>query len=74
MRLLIETSNRVDSGEELNFSFLQVGEEEAATKFLGLLDDKLKQAGAKHDIVDTKTIKQMEDRPLSEFLLEAVQD
>lgn len=51
-----------------------MGTDEAATKFLKILDDDLGRAGAKFDIVDTMTMNDMEDLTLKEVLLSAVND
>jgi hypothetical protein len=74
MRLIIEASRRLDRDEELAISFIQVGEDSEATKFLKILDDELQSAGAKFDIVDTVTLEDMEDLSLSEVLLNAIVD
>lgn len=74
MRVIIETSRRMDKDEELAITFIQVGTDQQATKFLKVLDDELQGAGAKFDIVDTVTIDDMEDMTLTEVLLNAIVD
>jgi uncharacterized protein with von Willebrand factor type A (vWA) domain len=74
MKAIIETSRRMDRDEELAISFIQVGTDGDATKFLKILDDELQSAGAKFDIVDTVTIDDMEDMTLTEVLLNAITD
>ncbi len=74
MRLIIETSRRLDRDEELAISFIQVGNDEQASQFLKALDDDLTKAGAKFDIVDTVTMEDMEDLTLREVLLNAIVD
>ena len=74
MRVIIEASRRMDKDEELAITFIQVGSDPEATKFLKVLDDELQSAGAKFDIVDTVTIEDMEDMTLSEVLLNAIVD
>jgi hypothetical protein len=74
MRAIIEASRRMDRDEELAISFIQVGTDSQATKFLKVLDDELQGAGAKFDIVDTVTIDDMEDMTLTEVLLNAITD
>jgi hypothetical protein len=64
----------MDRDEELAISFIQVGADPDATKFLKVLDDELQSAGAKFDIVDTLTIDDMEDMTLTEVLLNAITD
>jgi hypothetical protein len=64
----------MDRDEELAISFVQVGTDAQATKFLKVLDDELQSAGAKFDIVDTITMDDMEDMTLTEVLLNAITD
>jgi uncharacterized protein with von Willebrand factor type A (vWA) domain len=74
MRVIIEASRRMDRDEELGISFIQVGTDQQATRFLKILDDELQSAGAKFDICDTITMDDMEDLSLSEVLLNAIND
>ncbi|HIK03909.1 MAG TPA: VWA domain-containing protein [Trichormus sp. M33_DOE_039] len=74
MKVIIEASRRLDKDEELAISFIQVGKDAQATRFLKVLDDELQSAGAKFDICDTITMEDMEDLSLSEVLLNAITD
>lgn len=74
MKVIIEASRQMDRDEELAISFIQVGSDAQATKFLKILDDELQGVGAKFDIVDTVTIDDMEDMTLTEVLLNAIVD
>ncbi|HEY9800993.1 MAG TPA: VWA domain-containing protein [Leptolyngbyaceae cyanobacterium] len=74
MKVIIEVSRRLDKDEELAISFIQVGTDPQATRFLKALDDDLQGAGAKFDICDTITMEDMEDLSLSEVLLNAIND
>ncbi len=74
MQVILDASQKLDRDEELAISFIQVGMDEAATKFLKILDDDLGRAGAKFDIVDTITMHDMEDLTLKEVLLGAIND
>jgi uncharacterized protein with von Willebrand factor type A (vWA) domain len=74
MKVIIEASRRMERDEELAISFVQIGTDAQATKFLKILDDELQGAGAKFDIVDTVTIDDMEDMTLTEVLLNAIVD
>jgi hypothetical protein len=74
MKVIIEASRRIDRDEELAISFIQVGKDAQATRFLKVLDDELQSAGAKFDICDTITMDDMEDLSLSEVLLNAITD
>ncbi|MBD2188510.1 vWA domain-containing protein [Pseudanabaena mucicola] len=72
--VIIETTKRMDSDEELGLSFIQVGSDSGATDFLKALDDRLMSIGANFDIVDTVTISDMEDMTIAEVLLSAISD
>jgi uncharacterized protein with von Willebrand factor type A (vWA) domain len=74
MRVIIEASRRMERDEELAISFIQVGTDQQATRFLKVLDDELQSAGAKFDICDTITMDEMEDMSLSEVLMNAIND
>lgn len=74
MKVIIEASRRMERDEELAISFIQVGSDQQASRFLKVLDDELQGAGAKFDICDTLTMEQMEDFSLSEVLLNAIID
>ena len=74
MRVIIEASQQLDRDEELGISLIQVGKNKEATQYLKALDDRLKSAGAKFDIVDTITIDDIEGIPLAEVLLKAITD
>ncbi len=74
MKVIIEASRRMERDEELAISFIQVGKDAQATRFLKVLDDELEGAGAKFDICDTITMEDMEDLSLSEVLLNAIND
>jgi hypothetical protein len=74
MRVIVETTLKLDRDEELGISFIQVGNDREATQFLKVLDDQLQSVGAKFDIVDTITIDEMEDITLTEVLMNAITD
>ncbi len=74
MKVIIEASRKLDQDEEMGLSFIQVGNDPDATRFLKVLDDELEGAGAKFDIVNTITIDDMEDYTLTEILLNALID
>jgi hypothetical protein len=74
MDVIINVTQQLDRDEELAISFIQIGTDEAATKFLTILDDDLGRAGAKFDIVDTITMHDMEDLTLREVLMNAIYD
>lgn len=74
MEVIVSTSRRMERDEELAISFVQVGSDAQATKFLQALDDQLQGVGAKFDICDVITLDAMEDMSLSEVLLNAIND
>ncbi|MBL1177470.1 vWA domain-containing protein [Pantanalinema sp. GBBB05] len=74
MEVIIDATRRMERDEELAISFIQVGNDASATKFLKALDDQLQGVGAQFDICDTITIEDMGDLSLSEVLLNAISD
>ena len=72
--VIINTTHRMERDEELAISFIQVGSDEKATRFLKALDEQLQGVGAKFDICDTVTLEDMEDMGLTEVLLNAIID
>ncbi|MDJ0713431.1 MAG: VWA domain-containing protein [Prochloraceae cyanobacterium] len=74
MTAIVEASQKIDRDRELGISFIQVGTDVYATRFLKILDDQLQDAGAKFDIVDTITIDDMKGMTLSEVLINALID
>lgn len=73
-KLLIETANKLEGDAELAVSFIQIGQDPAAAAFLKKLDDGLTSAGAKFDIVDTKTMDDLENMSITDVLLAAIND
>jgi hypothetical protein len=73
-KLLVATANKIEADNELAVQFLQIGDDPDAAKFLKKLDDDLQGAGAKFDIVDTKTCDDLESMSLEEVLLAAISD
>jgi uncharacterized protein with von Willebrand factor type A (vWA) domain len=88
-QVIIEATHRMERDDELGVSFIQIGKDREATAFLKRLDDDLEGppatgffqrifgSGKRHarfDICDTVTFEQMEDRPLTEILLAALND
>jgi uncharacterized protein with von Willebrand factor type A (vWA) domain len=73
-KVIVDAANKIKDDDELGISFIQVGRNEGARKFLVSLDDDLKNCGASFDIVDTVTMDDMENMSLSDVLLNAVND
>jgi uncharacterized protein with von Willebrand factor type A (vWA) domain len=62
------TKKMTENGQDdsrLAVSFIQVGRDAGATRFLNILDEKLQELGADFDIVDTVTLETIEDGNLS---------
>lgn len=74
IKLIIDATHKIDNGEELGISFIQVGKDREATEYFKALDDLLEDAGAKFDIVDTVTLEDMQQMSLSQVLLNALID
>lgn len=73
-KALINAANKLEADAELAVSFLQIGKDPRAKMFLEKLDNELTSAGAKFDIVDAKTMDELENKSLEEVLFEAVMD
>jgi uncharacterized protein YegL len=74
MEVIINATRQMDRDEELALSFVQVGNDAAATQFLKALDEQLQGVGAKFDICDTITLDDMGDMSLAEVLTNAIAD
>lgn len=74
-KTISDFTQKLDNGDgEFGITFLQVGRDPEATRFLKSLDDDLTSHGAKFDIVDTKTIDEVEQIGLTEVLIAALND
>lgn len=71
-KVIIDASNSQPTDDALTFLFVQVGRDQAATEFLRKLDDNL--VGAKFDIVDAKTLDEVEQFATIGELIEAAID
>lgn len=74
IKLLKETAGKLEADNELGITFIQVGDDKAASAFLKKLDDDLVAEGAKWDIVDTKTCDELESLSITDVLLAAIND
>lgn len=63
-----------NADQEYGISFIQVGKDAGAAAFLKSLDDELTAQGAKHDIVDTKSMDEVEGIGIVETLVAALND
>lgn len=72
---IVNFTKTLDNGDdEFGISFMQIGKDTHATEFLRRLDDNLEKEGAKFDIVDCKTIDEVERVGLMECLTAALTD
>lgn len=72
--LIVSTSKKMESNNELGISFIQIGNDKSAREFLKKLDDDMMSVGAKFDICDTKTCDELENMSLDQVLLDIVND
>lgn len=66
-QVIINAANGINNDDELTILFIQVGRDRAATDYLKQLDDNL--TAAKFDIVDAKTIAEVEQFPSTAALI-----
>jgi uncharacterized protein YegL len=59
--VIVEATKKMDEDGELAISFVQIGLDLEASKFLAFLDDGLTAKGAKFDIVDTVKLAEVEN-------------
>ena len=72
---IVNFTKQLDTGDdEYGIQFVQVGKDPGASAFLKKLDDDLTKQGAKFDIVDTKTMEELENIGLTEALIAALED
>ena len=73
-KLIIHMTEKLDQDHELGIGFLQLGDDFIARGFLNALDENLKSAGAKFDIVHTQTFTEVKPDSLTRFLLDVLND
>jgi hypothetical protein len=71
---IIAATKKMEADEELSLEFLQVGKDPAAKEFLRKLDDDLEKADAKFDIIDTKTMDELENSTIEEIIIASIND
>lgn len=71
--VIIKAANAQESDDSLTILFVQVGDDRSATAYLKSLDDELKDA--KFDIVDAKTVHEVDEFPsTADLLIAAIND
>lgn len=72
-KVIIEKANAQANDDDCTVLFIQVGHDKAAAAYLKSLDDDL--TGAKHDIVDAKTMDEVEKfSSITDLILAAIAD
>lgn len=71
-RLIVHATQKLDRDDELGIGFIQLGDDLLARGFLNALDENLKSAGAKFDIVHTEVLEEVKTHSLTEFLLKVL--
>jgi uncharacterized protein YegL len=72
-RVIIDAANNIEKDEDLGISFVQVGYDRSASDFLTYLDNQL-TSKASFDIVDTKTMEELEEIGVIGLLNAALDD
>ena len=72
MKSVLRAAKRVQRADELVISFIQIGTDSGARRFLKILDDEMVRAGAPFDIVTTVTLDEAEGMGLTEVLTSAL--
>jgi uncharacterized protein YegL len=73
-KVIIDATKKMDKDEEIGISFLQIGNDNNATKFLRELDDDLQKQGAKFDIVDAKTQDEIANTTITQLIIDGLED
>lgn len=80
VRTLVKMANYVKNDKEMGITFIQAGDDSTAISFLQYLDDYLYKPksrgghGAKHDIIDTKSIEWFNENGAKKGFLQALID
>jgi len=72
--VIIKATKKMKLDSELSISFIQIGDDYGAAKFLQALDDDLQDMGAKFDIVDTLTTTEMKGMSFSTLVQKSILD
>lgn len=71
---IVNFTKFIDHDDECGISFLQVGKDIHAAQYLKRLDDHLEQEGAKFDIVNSKTMDDLENISLDQAMIAALDE
>lgn len=72
--VLIDATNSLSNQNQLTVTFLEIGTSFQGDAFLKALDDNLVDAGAKYDVVDTKTFDVLQRIGLKKALVDSLQE
>lgn len=70
--MIRDAANRISRDEDLSVSFIQIGHDSSATRFLQNLDDNLQ--GCRFDIVDAETADRMHGMDFADFINKSIRD
>lgn len=71
---IVKFTKQIDHDDEAGISLLQVGKDPHAAAYLKRLDDHLEKEGAKFDIVNAKTVDDLENIPLIDAMIAALDE
>jgi len=71
-REIVKFTKILDQDNEYGIEFVQVGSDAHASAYLKRLDDHLEKEGAKFDIVNTKTMEELENTTITQALIDAL--
>jgi hypothetical protein len=74
VKTIVNATQRLEHNKELKIGLVQIGDDLIARGFFAALDENLKEAGAKFDIVYTRILETIKPESLTEFLLDVIQD
>jgi hypothetical protein len=74
VRTIVNATQRLEYNQELKIGLVQIGDDLIARGFFAALDENLKEAGAKFDIVYTRILATIQPESLIEFLRDVIQD
>lgn len=72
--VIIDITKQITCRDDVGITFLQLGNDAGARRFLKRLDDDLTSQGAKYDIVDTKNYDETLNMTAEDILIQALSD
>lgn len=71
---IVQATTRMRTDEQLSVSFIQIGNDAAAQRFLEFLDNNLQPKGARFDIVDTLSASAIGSIPFDQLIARSIFD